>query len=78
MCGIFSIISPRPLSKEEFQNSIQAGIKQIHHRGPDANGVWIDPQSRIGFGHVRLTIVDLDSGAQPILIRQSRPIQTLK
>ena len=66
MCGIFSIISPNPLNKEVLENSIQVGIKQIQHRGPDANGIWVSPNNRNGFGHVRLTIVDLDSGAQPM------------
>ena len=66
MCGIFSIINPNSQSKDNLLNIIQSGLRQIEHRGPDANGVWVDPQSRIGFGHVRLTIVDLDSGAQPM------------
>jgi asparagine synthase (glutamine-hydrolysing) len=66
MCGVFSIISQELQLRDNLLNVIQLGLRQIGHRGPDANGVWIDPQARIGFGHVRLTIVDLDSGAQPM------------
>jgi asparagine synthase (glutamine-hydrolysing) len=66
MCGIFSIINARQQPKDNLLNIVESGLQQIAHRGPDANGVWVDPQSRIGFGHVRLTIVDLDGGAQPM------------
>lgn len=66
MCGIFSIINTRQQPKDNLLSFVESGLRQISHRGPDATGVWIDPQSRIGFGHVRLTIVDLDSGAQPM------------
>ena len=34
------------------------------HRGPDDGGVWCS--SGIGLGHRRLSIIDLDGGAQPM------------
>jgi asparagine synthase (glutamine-hydrolysing) len=37
------------------------------HRGPDAEGVWIDSKARVGFGHTRLSIIDLTpTGSQPM------------
>lgn len=66
MCGIFSLISPYPKSKMLITNDLRIGMQNIQHRGPDGNGVWVDPNNHIGFGHVRLTIVDQDSGAQPM------------
>lgn len=66
MCGIFSLISPHPKSKMLITNALSIGMKNIQYRGPDDSGVWVDPKNRIGFGHVRLTIVDLNSGAQPM------------
>src|SRR3546814_2278783 len=34
------------------------------HRGPDGSGVWTAPG--VGFGHRRLSIIDLGGGAQPM------------
>ena len=39
----------------------------IKHRGPDAGGLWINEHYNIGFGHRRLSILDLSSsGNQPM------------
>jgi asparagine synthase (glutamine-hydrolysing) len=40
----------------------------MRHRGPDASGIWIDGGGRVGFGHARLSIIDLDPAAnQPMV-----------
>jgi asparagine synthase (glutamine-hydrolysing) len=36
----------------------------MHHRGPDGAGILIDKE--VGFGHRRLSIIDIDGGSQPI------------
>lgn len=36
----------------------------LHHRGPDDGGLWID--GNVGLGHRRLSIVDVEHGAQPM------------
>ena len=36
----------------------------MRYRGPDEAGVYLD--DHIGLGHVRLSIIDLASGGQPI------------
>jgi len=38
----------------------------LAHRGPDGSGMWVDPAGRAGFAHRRLTIIDLDTGQQPM------------
>ncbi|HEY3295789.1 MAG TPA: asparagine synthase (glutamine-hydrolyzing) [bacterium] len=36
----------------------------LHHRGPDAQGTWHD--ELVGLSHVRLKLLDLDNGRQPM------------
>jgi asparagine synthase (glutamine-hydrolysing) len=43
---------------------IRTMLETIRHRGPDDQGVYISPQ--VGFGHARLSIIDLNSGHQPL------------
>ncbi len=38
----------------------------IAHRGPDADGHWIEETTAVHLGHRRLSIVDLAGGAQPM------------
>lgn len=46
---------------------VERMTQALIHRGPDASGVWTDPEAGIALGHRRLSIVDLsDSGAQPM------------
>ena len=39
-------------------------IAPLRHRGPDANGVFVDGPA--GLAHARLSIIDLDGGRQPM------------
>lgn len=66
MCGIFGVISARPVGERDW---LQAAGQAIAHRGPDGEGTWWDATGRVGFGHRRLAIVDLSPlGAQPMQI----------
>ena len=43
----------------------------IIHRGPDGRGTWIN--NHIGFGHRRLSIIDLSkSASQPMLLGEGK------
>ncbi|MBI2266894.1 MAG: asparagine synthase (glutamine-hydrolyzing) [Armatimonadetes bacterium] len=64
MCGIFGVIN---LGKEGAPDSVAAvtkGIKLQSHRGPDGYGV--ESGERVVLGHTRLSIIDLESGQQPM------------
>lgn len=65
MCGIAGIY--------KFNNELvnTSELKQmtdsIIHRGPDGEGHWINPRGLVGFGHRRLSIIDLsEKGKQPM------------
>jgi asparagine synthase (glutamine-hydrolysing) len=62
MCGICGIYNfdGRPVDKDLLQKMNNTLV----HRGPDDEGYYID--KNIGLGHRRLSIIDLDSGKQPM------------
>lgn len=66
MCGLIAVIRPFKSSKIEMKNLVKSGLNRIRHRGPDGDGIWISHDEKIGLGHVRLAILDIDSGAQPM------------
>ncbi|KAF0714490.1 hypothetical protein As57867_003835, partial [Aphanomyces stellatus] len=43
---------------------LHAALDLLHHRGPDGQGVWTAPS--VGLGHARLSIMDVQHGAQPM------------
>jgi len=48
--------------------TIEAMATTMRHRGPDDRGEWISTDRRVGFGHRRLSIIDLSSaGRQPMI-----------
>lgn len=62
MCGLAGIWSPgAPAPTEDRLGSMS---ERLMHRGPDAGGSWSAPG--IGLAHRRLSILDLEGGAQPL------------
>jgi len=69
MCGIVGFIS----SSSSEPALIQEMIKGIQHRGPDANGIFINDEKTCALGHTRLSIIDLSEQAnQPFYSRDGR------
>ncbi len=70
MCGIAGIYhfsSPnKPVTEEELKKMLTV----IWYRGPDESGIYIG--KNIGIGNVRLSIIDIAYGQQPISIRNNR------
>ncbi len=67
MCGIHGIISARLGAGEIKEKLLQMGTAQVH-RGPDdaAVAVYESGLRKVGFGFVRLSILDLETGMQPV------------
>ncbi len=64
MCGIAGIFSLNQPIKKEWVESM---TRQLAHRGPDAQGVFLSDNDRCGLGHRRLSILDLSEAAnQPM------------
>ncbi len=62
MCGIAGFVSSKILADSE--RTLNAMLTRIQHRGPDECGIYISDGACIG--NVRLSIVDLASGQQPM------------
>jgi asparagine synthase (glutamine-hydrolysing) len=62
MCGIAGILG------QAWGISQLKAMQQVQqHRGPDAEGIYLDRQKMCGLAHNRLSIIDLsDAGRQPI------------
>lgn len=63
MCGIAGFIDTNNQNKSSVEDRITQMMSAILHRGPDDQRALITANSALGF--VRLSIVDLDGGAQP-------------
>jgi asparagine synthase (glutamine-hydrolysing) len=63
MCGIAGKLFFDASAKVE-RPQIEAMLRPIAHRGPDAQGIYLD--GNVGLGHARLSIIDLNTGAQPM------------
>lgn len=60
MCGICGKYSPSGVKTEELNSMLDT----IVHRGPDDSGCYVN--ANIGLGNRRLSIIDLETGNQPI------------
>lgn len=41
-------------------------METLHHRGPDGSGLHLDQKRGLAMGHTRLSIIGLETGAQPM------------
>jgi asparagine synthase (glutamine-hydrolysing) len=69
MCGIAGIIKQnvQSSSRSEMLFQVRTMANAIQHRGPDGEGYWTTEDAAVGFGHRRLSIIDLtEDAAQPM------------
>ncbi|MGB7948856.1 MAG: asparagine synthase (glutamine-hydrolyzing) [Candidatus Binatia bacterium] len=67
MCGIVGVVDPSLDSSR-----LEASLRLLRHRGPDGQGVFLEPDRHLGLGHARLSIIDLKTGAQPLYSHDAR------
>ncbi len=66
ICGVYSTGGSGPLDEAR----VHSMLGMIQHRGPDANGLYLE--DTIILGHTRLAIIDLDGGGQPMVSADGR------
>lgn len=71
MCGICGILN-FDQSETVDRSMLGAMTDELVHRGPDDEGYFVDGQ--VGLGHRRLSIIDLDSGHQPMTSEDGRTV----
>lgn len=64
MCGIAGIYNYYSSREPSTEQNVKKMLSMINHRGPDESGVYLD--KNLGIGNVRLSIIDLSSGQQPM------------
>ena len=73
MCGIAGI-----LGSNWKRDQLDAMVRSQRHRGPDGEGIYVDPKSLAGLGHNRLSIIDLsEAGSQPMRSHSGRYVAVL-
>lgn len=63
MCGIVAIHNSQA---DTLRPRLQSALTAMRHRGPDGSGIWLSAQSALGLGSVRLAVMGLDDGSEPL------------
>ena len=62
MCGVAGIVDYQ--SRTDYKTVVESMLRSISYRGPDESGIYCSPHTTLG--NVRLSIIDLTSGQQPM------------
>jgi asparagine synthase (glutamine-hydrolysing) len=77
MCGINGIVSFAAGASAINVDELTRTRDAMRSRGPDAAGIWLSPDGRTGFGHRRLSIIDVsDRANQPMVSREGDLVLT--
>jgi len=66
MCGIAGKLNIKFNSISKLNQHLKLMNNLQAHRGPDGVAIWEHQKKYIGFGHTRLSIIDLITGDQPM------------
>jgi asparagine synthase (glutamine-hydrolysing) len=69
MCGVVAVFDLK-VQAEELRSQVLVMSKKLRHRGPDWSGIYCGEKAIIA--HERLSIVDPQSGGQPLYSRDRR------
>ena len=66
MCGIAGSLNLSSTRIPDLTRRLSVMNDLQKHRGPDGHDLWQHPRRHVGFAHRRLSIIDLDTGHQPM------------
>jgi asparagine synthase (glutamine-hydrolysing) len=69
MCGLSGVFEYGRAVGSVTPDVVVAMRDVLRHRGPDGEGLFVSEDRRLGLGHRRLSILDLEHGAQPMFGR---------
>jgi asparagine synthase (glutamine-hydrolysing) len=73
VCGIAGMLGPSGADRDV----LRALSRCLEHRGPDADGLWVDERAGVGLAHRRLAVLGLgEEGAQPMSSASGRYVIT--
>lgn len=68
MCGLTGVVDKRLQDQpHNYEHSLAAANEALAHRGPDGQGTYLDLPLGVGLAHVRLAIIDVEGGHQPLV-----------
>jgi asparagine synthase (glutamine-hydrolysing) len=77
MCAIAGIYAYHYVANAVDREELRRIRDHMATRGPDGLGEWYSQDGRVGFGHRRLTIIDLsERGAQPMVSADGKLVVT--
>jgi asparagine synthase (glutamine-hydrolysing) len=75
MCGIAGFFSFNKKNLIKDTTLLDSMLNTMAHRGPDGGGTWISADGMVGFGHRRLSIIDLSNLASQPMGSEDNSIQ---
>lgn len=76
MCGITGYWKAGRLEPAAEMN-LKNMASSLHHRGPDGYGFHFNEEKGLAMGHARLSIIDLDTGSQPLYSQNKKNVLTV-
>lgn len=68
MCGIVAVLAQAAIDEGKIDEALRA----LRHRGPDGARRWVSAARDVALGHARLSVIDLQTGAQPVANEDGR------
>ena len=66
MCGIAGFAHLGGEEVPDARHKLGVFNRLLRHRGPDGEKTWLHSDGRVGLSHVRLSVIDLTTGDQPM------------